>query len=340
MKKKIVYLCMLSLLSMLLLAGCKSKEEKNNPNYNSDNYLSGKHYAVIDVQDYGEIYLVMYADIAPATVTNFVNLATSGFYDGLTFHRVMNGFMIQGGDPKADGSGNSEYTIPGEFIKNGFNNTVSHTRGTISMARTEDYDSASCQFFIMHEEFLELDEYYAAFGKVLSGMNVVDAICTAVPVEDNNGTVLPENQPVITSIRIIDEKDVVYEDDKQETTVSPSASAVITLHQLKDTEDLPLHASLKVHADASVYYFSSTEELKSIGIYQIDLEKNGLKYEKDDLLAYTTDVPANYFLSLIADIVPNKLNLLLVAEETDGAVGKYIIDYDLHTETAYLIPVY
>ena len=133
-----------------------------------------------------------------------MNLAKEGFYDGLTFHRIISGFMIQGGDPKGNGTGGSDTTIKGEFSENGVENNISHVRGTISMARANDPDSASSQFFIVHEDSTFLDGQYAAFGHVTDGMDVVDAICENTPVQDNNGTVKTADQPVITSITVID----------------------------------------------------------------------------------------------------------------------------------------
>ena len=124
---------------------------------------AGDYTAEIAVKDYGTITVELDGDAAPETVKNFVSLAESGFYDGLTFHRIIDGFMIQGGDPNGDGTGGSEETIPGEFSANGFDNPLSHTRGTISMARSQDYDSASSQFFIMQEDTPSLDGQYAAF---------------------------------------------------------------------------------------------------------------------------------------------------------------------------------
>ena len=160
--------------------------------------------AIIDVADYGSITVELDAETAPKTVENFVALANEGFYDGLTFHRIMDGFMIQGGDPDGDGTGGSEQTIKGEFNNNGVENNLSRTRGAISMARSNDYDSASSQFFIVHEDSTFLDGQYAAFGHVTDGMDVVDAICEAVPVQDNNGTVAAADQPVITAVTVVD----------------------------------------------------------------------------------------------------------------------------------------
>ena len=166
--------------------------------------LTGLHHVSIDVQDYGTITLELDSDTAPISVTNFVNLAKDGFYDGLTFHRIISGFMIQGGDPKGNGTGGSDTTIKGEFSENGVENNISHVRGTISMARANDPDSASSQFFIVHEDSTFLDGQYAAFGHVTDGMDVVDAICENTPVQDNNGTVKAADQPVITSVTVID----------------------------------------------------------------------------------------------------------------------------------------
>ena len=146
----------------------------------------------------------LYPETAPNSVANFVELANSGFYDGVIFHRVIPGFMIQGGDPLGNGTGGSDETIKGEFSKNGVENSLSHTRGAISMARAQQMDSASSQFFIVHQDSTYLDGQYACFGYVTDGMDVVDAICEATPVVDNNGTVLAENQPVIESITVID----------------------------------------------------------------------------------------------------------------------------------------
>lgn len=169
-----------------------------------DPYATGVHHAVLEVQDYGTIEMTLNANVAPITVSNFCGLVEEGFYDGLTFHRIISGFMIQGGDPNGDGTGGSDETITGEFSANGVENNIPHVRGTVSMARSSDYDSASSQFFIMHATDSSLDGLYAAFGTVTSGMEVVDSICESVPVEDSNGTVAAENQPVISSITLVD----------------------------------------------------------------------------------------------------------------------------------------
>ena len=181
----------LALLALLLLTACGEK-------------AGGIHHAEIEIENYGTITVELDADTAPITVENFISLAKDGFYDGLTFHRIIDGFMIQGGDPDGNGTGGSKNTIKGEFSSNGVENNISHTRGVISMARSSDPNSASSQFFIVQQDSTFLDGEYAAFGRVTSGMEVVDAICADTPVEDDNGTVAWWNQPVITSIRIID----------------------------------------------------------------------------------------------------------------------------------------
>ena len=170
-----------------------------------DPYATGIHHARIEVEGYGTIEVTLNANAAPITVANFCHLAEDGFYDGLTFHRVVPGFMIQGGDPAGDGTGGSDQTITGEFSDNGVANSIPHVRGTISMARASDPDSASSQFFIMQETTPSLDGQYAAFGTVTSGMEVVDEICESVPVADEaSGLVAPEDQPVIASIEVLD----------------------------------------------------------------------------------------------------------------------------------------
>lgn len=192
---------------VICLFGCKSKNIESNDKTDvkeEEKYMTGKHNVKIEVEDYGDIELELDADTAPITVTNFINLANDGFYDGLTFHRIISGFMIQGGDPKGNGTGGSSNKIKGEFSSNGVKNDISHVRGVISMARSNLYDSASSQFFIVHEDSTFLDGEYAAFGHVTSGIEVVDKICEKVKVEDQNGTVLSENQPKIKKVTVID----------------------------------------------------------------------------------------------------------------------------------------
>lgn len=203
MKKRILSALICGVMVVGMLAGCGNGSGETAKNENTETATENVT-AEIDVKDYGVIKVELDADAAPETVENFVKLAKDGFYDGLTFHRIISGFMIQGGDPNGDGTGGSDTTIKGEFSNNGVENPISHVRGTISMARSMENDSASSQFFIVHEDSTYLDGDYAGFGTVVEGMDVVDAICEAVQVEDSNGTVLPENQPVINSVKIIE----------------------------------------------------------------------------------------------------------------------------------------
>ena len=170
----------------------------------SGEYASGTHHATIEVEGYGAIKLELDADVAPVTVANFAKLAGEGFYDGLTFRRIIEGFMVQGGDPNGNGTGGSDEKIVGEFSDNGHPNSISHVRGTISMARSQAYNSASSQFFIMQADTPSLDGQYAAFGHVTEGMDVVDAMCEAARPTDNNGTIAAADQPRIASVKMDD----------------------------------------------------------------------------------------------------------------------------------------
>ncbi len=197
------FICIISVFCLLLVvAGCGSKpaDNSNGAETPADQTNGEPEIAVITVKDFGTIEVQLDRSAAPETVENFVNLVNDGFYNGLTFHRIISGFMIQGGDPLGNGTGGSDTTIKGEFSQNGIDNPIKHARGTISMARAADPDSASSQFFIVHKDSSFLDGAYAAFGHVTEGMDVVDAICEKVSVDDGNGSVSPENQPIIESI--------------------------------------------------------------------------------------------------------------------------------------------
>ena len=173
----------------------------------SEDKYAKKTYVNIEIEEYGTIELELYPDVAPVTVDNFVSLVESGFYDGLTFHRIIDGFMIQGGDPLGNGTGGSSKSIKGEFTANDFQNDLKHERGVISMARgSYDYNSARSQFFIVQTTYPSLDGQYASFGRVIKGIEIVDKICKDTKVEDRNGTTLKENQPFITKVYIVDEK--------------------------------------------------------------------------------------------------------------------------------------
>ncbi len=226
--KKGLALVLAGILGSAMLTGCGSKSETtsdkeqgtnqsventqnieqattdNQENEQAEDLLSGKHHVEITIKDMGVIYVELDADAAPITVTNFVKLAEEGFYDGLTFHRIMAGFMIQGGDPEGTGMGGSDNPITGEFASNGIDNPLSHTRGAISMARTNKPNSASSQFFIVHEDSLFLDGEYAAFGYVTEGMDIVDTICETTTGQDANSIVPEENRPVIECIKVVD----------------------------------------------------------------------------------------------------------------------------------------
>ena len=202
MKKQ---LCIVLLLvSALLLCACGSKPAETAEPAGSAEASGGLHHVELVVKDYGSITLELDADAAPITVANFLKLAESGFYDGLTFHRIMDGFMIQGGDPDGTGSGGSDEAIKGEFQQNGVDNPISHVKGVISMARAKDPDSARSQFFITVADSTFLDGAYAAFGHVTDGMEVAEQIAKDAKPIDNNGTIPADQQPVIERITVLD----------------------------------------------------------------------------------------------------------------------------------------
>lgn len=190
--KKLKVLILLCL--VLFVVGCGGDDVKDK------NLLNGKHNVEITIKDYGKIDVSLDADVAPITVTNFVNLVKKGFYDGLTFHRIIDGFMMQGGASTTEEVPN----IKGEFAANGITNNISHVRGVISMARANDYDSASSQFFIVQSDSTFLDDNYAGFGTVTSGMDIVDKICKDAKPTDDNGSITSSEQPVIESIKYIE----------------------------------------------------------------------------------------------------------------------------------------
>ncbi len=209
MNKRII--CMLLVLVLALgLCACggekaeKTEQAEEAPVYTYLEPGQKLRHAEITIRDYGTVKVELDEGVAPITVENFVALAKEGFYDGLTFHRIIDGFMIQGGDPQGDGFGGSGKTIKGEFEENGIKNPISHVKGVISMARGDELDSASSQFFITVADSVFLDGHYAAFGKVTEGMGVVSRIAKEAQPIDNNGTIPPEAQPVIESIVITD----------------------------------------------------------------------------------------------------------------------------------------
>lgn len=188
-------LCIALCLILLGTMGCTSGEKNKTE---EETMHSEYPIATITMKDGGVIKLELYPKIAPESVKNFISLANSKFYDGLIFHRVISGFMIQGGCPKGNGTGGPGYNIKGEFSANGVDNNLSHERGVISMARAMAYDSAGSQFFICHADSQFLDGQYAAFGKVIEGMDVVDAIASV----KTNSQDKPLQDQVIDSIRV------------------------------------------------------------------------------------------------------------------------------------------
>lgn len=199
-----------TLLLAVTLCSCGGKKSSSNTNsktsFSADNFKQ-TDTVEIEVANYGKIKVGLDANAAPITVKNFKKLVENGFYNGLTFHRIISGFMMQGGDPKGDGTGGSDEKIKGEFSENGVNNTLAHTRGAISMARSQDNNSASSQFFIVHQtsdnNSKSLDGKYCCFGYVLEGMDVVDKIIADAHPSDNNGTIPAAQQPKIVSIKLV-----------------------------------------------------------------------------------------------------------------------------------------
>ena len=195
MKKVLCLFVLFSISSILISCGSKGGLGMGS----SDS----KPKVEISVKDFGKMQFELDPTNAPITVDNFISLVNDGFYDGLTFHRIIPNFVIQGGDPKGNGTGGSGKNIKGEFLLNGVDNKIEHRRGVISMARSNDYDSASSQFFICCEDSNDLDEKYAAFGHIIKGEEVIDKIRTEVRVLDKNGKVNPVEQPVIEYIKVI-----------------------------------------------------------------------------------------------------------------------------------------
>ncbi len=222
-RRKIISIVLCAVLALLTFAACGDENTSGDDaaassdntqtyslasetlkEFSESELLSGKHHVEMVIQDKGTITLELDADQAPISVTNFIDLAETGFYDGLTFHRIIPDSFMQGGDPEGNGTGSPGYTIKGEFTANGVDNTLSHTRGAISMARTSEYDGGGCQFFIMDEDYVDFDGQYACFGYVTDGMDIVDDICANTAITDQNGTVADGQQPVIEKVTVVD----------------------------------------------------------------------------------------------------------------------------------------
>lgn len=203
MKKLIILISLISIMAVFTTA-CGDKKVETSTTGKDDNHPSVQ----ILMADGSKMVFTLYPEYAPETVANFIKLAKSGFYNGLKFHRIMAEFMIQGGDPKGDGTGGSDTTIKGEFSGNGFaQNTLSHTKGVISMARSQDMDSASSQFFIMTVDYTGLDGQYAAFGKLVEGEKTLAAIAST-PVDMNRMSgeaSVPKKDVIIKTITVLQE---------------------------------------------------------------------------------------------------------------------------------------
>lgn len=209
-KKSLLKIATLTIATTIILMGCGVGKDKKEW---GEQVAAPKELpvATITVKDYGKIVAELYPQYAPNTVNNFIDLANKGFYDGLSFHRIVKNFVIQGGDPKGNGTGGPGYSIKGEFQSNGYkNNTLKHTEGVLSMARSNDNNSAGSQFFIMTKEAKNLDNSYAAFGKVIEGMDIVHNI-EGVETDKNES---PQKEIVIESIKV-DTKGIQYSEPKK-----------------------------------------------------------------------------------------------------------------------------
>ncbi|MBR6563316.1 MAG: peptidylprolyl isomerase [Clostridia bacterium] len=265
--KRIIAFLLLTVMALTCFSACKDDTIETTTTTIEDNKT---YYAVIEIVDYGTITVELDQTQAPVTVKNFVKLAESGFYDGLTFHRIMEGFMMQGGDPKGDGTGGSTDKIIGEFTSNGHKNTISHKRGVISMARSKAMNSASSQFFIVHEDSAFLDGDYAAFGCVVEGMDVVDKVCTSAKPIDGNGSIAKSAQPVIKSItiRVEDKKPGIDLGTNTETssTVSNDSSDVSDESEVSKED-------ISTSLDKTKIYYA-TIDIKDYGTVKIKLDQD------------------------------------------------------------------
>jgi len=223
MKKSLKFLLLVVLMFGLVACANEEQEEANEtePTEQTEaevtepvvsNWINVNDLAVnvdnpqveIYMEGHGTITVELFPEYAPITVEHFLNLVEDSFYDGLTLHRIISGFMMQGGCPYGQGIGGSGQTIVGEFVNNGIDNPIMHTPGVLSMARAQDMNGASSQFFIMHGNASHLDGVHAAFGRVTEGMDVVEAIIASVTPIDNNGSLAPEDHPVIGHMRVVE----------------------------------------------------------------------------------------------------------------------------------------
>lgn len=204
--KKILFICMI-FVSVFCLTGCGVEEDLLGISYDQDGnveqldqYDTENPVVAMYIEDYGSIVMELYPDVAPNTVNNFISLVTSGFYDNNSFHRLVPNFVLQGGDPNGTGTGGPGYTIEGEFSENGFENDLKHEKWVVSMARSQDYDSAGSQFFIMLGDAESLDGQYAAFGRVIDGKEIVNRIVRNEGVSDPDTGKLTHNLTIKKAI--------------------------------------------------------------------------------------------------------------------------------------------
>ncbi len=317
MKKISALLVLLSVLLLLMPAAPGEAPEGEDP------------IVVICVRDAGDIYVRLDPEAAPVTVKNFLKLTDSGFYNGLTFHRIINGFMVQGGDPLGNGTGGADETIPGEFSQNGWENPLSHTRGVISMARSSDMDSASSQFFIMHADAPHLDGAYAAFGQVLTGMDVVDALCINAAVTDSNGSVSREDRPVITLIRRASLEEAVSAAEK--AAQNGAAGGVYLDPVTSASFPVPEGFALSRSSGTSVafsdgtdsFYFSSVDQWKRLG-----------HAGQEAYAAHGFDRKAFDTSALSKDSIASGTDAKEVSEETHGGILWYTVTFSMDGITA------
>ena len=262
---------LLATLMIFALFSCGTK--KGNLTFTSSTIGDIKDVVKVEmgVKNYGEITLELYHDVAPKTVENFVTLASDGFYNGLTFHRIVSGFMIQGGDPDGNGSGGSDKNIPGEFALNGFENNLSHERGVISMARANDPNSASSQFFICHGDAQTLDGSYAAFGKVVEGMETVDAIASVNTVYDSYGREksVPTKDVIIDYVIILEQYDRDGEDAAEREPMETKSEAELYIDPIEVEMSVKGHGkiTLELYPNLAPETVANFVDLASKGFY-------------------------------------------------------------------------
>ncbi len=267
-----------------VFSGCGSSDTDTKV---EKEYKTGLHYVEMDISGYDPVFIELDANAAPITVTHFMDLVESGFYNGKYFYRFIKDFVLQGGDLNE----NDVPTVEGEFLFNGYPNTLSHTRGAISMARTNDYNSADCQFFFVLQDQKGLDGYYAAFGYVIAGMSTIDSICETL-ISDSDGAITNDFLPTIETLKVVDAA-TAYE-AKNAETVYPDPVVVLTA---RECSEYIFNNYTKEHyvfdEDGDYYVFEASEPLLSFRAYPFDMEKAfydedavifNIEYDKGDLI--------------------------------------------------------